>query len=106
MKPYKVDSGFTLIELVVILLLLGILYVTALGKFQDWSTKDDIVVLEVMDGTIFSTCKILHVKAIIEGVQDQMDTAIDYDGKAIGLRYGCISSNRSEGAPKKMGGLC
>lgn len=36
---HKTQAGFTLVELVVVIVLLGILGVTALGKFQDLSSQ-------------------------------------------------------------------
>jgi len=94
------EQGFTLIELVVVIVILGILAVTAAPKFIDISSGANKAVLESMGGTLFSSSKLVYGKSIIQGVQNQALTNIDIDGDGnddIEIKYGYPSGNRTTG---------
>jgi MSHA pilin protein MshA len=100
------QAGFTLIELVVVIVILGILAVTAAPKFLDLSADANKAVLESMGGAILSATKLVYAKSVIKGVQGQAKTNIDLDGDGVDdveVIYGYPSASRSNSISKIMG---
>ncbi|QLE97479.1 prepilin-type N-terminal cleavage/methylation domain-containing protein [Neptunomonas phycophila] len=103
----KPQSGFTIIELVVVIVLLGVLAATALPRFIDISTDAQKAVLQSMGGSILSAANLVHAKAVIQGISNEPLTTIDLDGDGVDdveIRYGYPSASRNNGLSKIMGG--
>lgn len=61
------SSGFTLIELVVVIIVLGILAVIAAPQFINLSKDSKVAAIESAQGTIKESLRLLHMRAQIDG---------------------------------------
>lgn len=75
------NTGFTLIELVTVIVILGTLAATAAPRFIDLTRDARIARLEAMAGAISSAVNLVHAKAIINGeMSTTEDVNIDVGG--------------------------
>lgn len=70
MKVKANQKGFTLIELVVVIVILGILAVTAAPKFIDLTSDAKASVVQAVEGSLNSAADMAHAKALVEGIVD------------------------------------
>ncbi|GIU17631.1 prepilin-type N-terminal cleavage/methylation domain-containing protein [Shewanella sp. MBTL60-007] len=59
--------GFTLIEMVVVIIVLGVIAIVALPKFVDLKTDSKIATLDGIAGAMASGLDLVHSKAVIKG---------------------------------------
>lgn len=81
------QQGFTLIELVVVIVILGILAVTAAPKFIDLTSDAKASVVEAVRGSINSAADMAHAKALVAG-QTASTGAVSVAGGTITLKHG------------------
>lgn len=63
-------KGFTLIELVIVIIVLGILAATAVPKFINIQSDARISTLKGAEGAILSANNIVYSKAVIQGIEN------------------------------------
>lgn len=88
----SVQKGFTLIELIVVLVILGILAATAAPKFIDLQSDAVVAKLESMQGALKSANSMVHAKAIINGESKKDAGSIDVNGETITTTDGFITA--------------
>ena len=83
----KRSAGFTLIELVIVIIILGILAVTAAPKFLNLQDDARKSTLKGMKAAMESSASIVYSKAVING-QENASSATGVDTDGIKTTYG------------------
>ena len=90
------SRGFTLIELVIVIVILSILAITATPRFIDIGTDARLAKLDSLKGTILTAANFVNIKARMENKTDcSADPTITMGSETITLRcgYPCPHTN-------------
>ncbi|WP_284048204.1 type II secretion system protein [Marinobacter sp. ATCH36] len=95
MIPNRKEKGFTLIELVMVIVILGILAAFALPRFADLSGDAEVASIEGARGSLKSAMGIVHAKALAEGknAAPTESETVKLEGKEISLAYGYLAAD-------------
>ncbi|WP_427980901.1 prepilin-type N-terminal cleavage/methylation domain-containing protein [Agarivorans sp.] len=87
MKVTK-QQGFTLIELVIVIIILGILAVTAAPKFLNLSNDARTSTVSGLEGALRGGINIVFSRAAIDGVEAEGDDTIQIGGGDVATVFG------------------
>lgn len=82
----KVQSGFTLIELVVVITILGILAAFAVPRFASLEGEARLAATQALAGSVRSGASLAHALWLAEG--NPASTSVSMEGQAITLAFG------------------
>ena len=101
----KKQGGFTLIELVVVIVILGILAVTAAPKFLNLQDDAKVSAVKGLAGGMKGAAGIVYGKAAVLGEDRNPDTTISSaDGTTVATAYGYPQAN-ADGIEAAVDGL-
>ena len=88
------NKGFTFIEIMVVIALLGFLGLVFIPKLMDLRPDAKVAVLDGLRGSVRSAAQQVHSKALLAGLAEQRNATLNINGQLVRLRYGYPRTNQ------------
>jgi MSHA pilin protein MshA len=82
------QSGFTLIELVIVIIILGVLSATAIPKFINLQDDAREAAMNGLKSALETAVTLVYSKSVIQGVETGITNTLSLDSGDITVRYG------------------
>ena len=87
-KSLLKTSGFTLIELIVVIVILGIMAAIAGPKFVNLQSDARISVIKGVEGSLRSAATLVYSKALIDGKEQDATNTVSITGLDVNIVFG------------------
>lgn len=88
------NSGFTMVEIIVVIAILGLLGAFAIPRLINLQANSKIAVLEALRGQVLSVSKQVNLQAHLEGLASRRNAIITFNGQQIRTRWGYPRTNQ------------
>lgn len=99
------QKGFTLIELIVVIVILGILSAVAVPKFLDMSGDAEKATVEAARGAMKSAAAILHAKSLVANAPDATITVENVDITMVNGYPAAVAAGTDDGGIALAAGI-
>jgi len=84
----KRNAGFTLIELVIVIIVLGILAATAVPKFVNLQDDAKEAAMKGVESALHSAANVVYAKSAIDGIESSTSGSITTSGGDVDVAFG------------------